>query len=39
MTLREIAGEFGLTEARISQILSKTLKTLRGTMQYHAVAA
>ena len=30
LTLREIAGEFGLTEARISQILSKTLRTLRG---------
>lgn len=39
MTLREIAGEFHLTEARISQILSKTLKTLRGRMQHHAVAA
>ncbi|MGB3541417.1 sigma-70 family RNA polymerase sigma factor [Rubrivirga sp.] len=39
MTLREIAGEFSLTEARISQILSKTLKTLRGQMQHHAVAA
>ena len=30
LTLREIAGEFHLTEARISQILSKTLRTLRG---------
>ena len=29
-TLREIAEGLGLTEARISQILSKTLRTLRG---------
>jgi RNA polymerase sigma factor for flagellar operon FliA len=29
-TLREIADGLGLTEARISQILSKTLRTLRG---------
>ena len=39
LTLREIAVEFNLTEARISQVLSKTLKTLRGHMQHHAVAA
>ena len=39
LTLREIAGEFHLTEARISQILSKTLRTLRGRMHDHAVAA
>ena len=39
LTLREIAGEFQLTEARISQILSKTLRTLRGRMQDHRVAA
>ena len=39
LTLREIAGEFHLTEARISQILSKTLRTLRGRMQDHRVAA
>ena len=39
MTLREIAGEFHLTEARISQILSKTLRTLRGRMEDHRVAA
>ncbi|WP_412063550.1 sigma-70 family RNA polymerase sigma factor [Rubrivirga sp. IMCC45206] len=39
LTLREIAGEFHLTEARISQILSKTLRTLRGRMAEHAVAA
>ncbi len=30
LTLREIAGQLGLTEARISQILSKMLRTLRG---------
>ena len=39
LTLREIAGEFHLTEARISQILSKTLRTLRGQMNDHRVAA
>ena len=39
LTLREIAGEFQLTEARISQVLSKTLRTLRGQMEDHAVAA
>ena len=39
LTLREIAGEFHLTEARISQILSKTLRTLRGQMETHRVAA
>ncbi|MDX1532289.1 MAG: FliA/WhiG family RNA polymerase sigma factor [Rhodothermales bacterium] len=33
LTLREIAEQFSLTEARISQILSKTLKTLRGHLQ------
>lgn len=30
LTLREIAGQLNLTEARISQILSKILRTLRG---------
>jgi RNA polymerase sigma factor for flagellar operon FliA len=30
LTLREIGGIIGLTEARISQILGKTLLTLRG---------
>ena len=39
LTLREIAEEFHLTEARISQILSKTLRSLRGQMDDHAVAA
>ena len=39
LTLREIAGEFHLTEARISQILSKTLRTLRERMHTHRVAA
>lgn len=38
-TLREIAGELHLTEARISQILSKTLDTLRDQMHAHRVAA
>lgn len=33
LTLREIAGLLSLTEARISQILSKTLRTLRGRLQ------
>ncbi len=39
LTLREIAEQFQLTEARISQILSKTLRTLRGRMETHRVAA
>ena len=39
LTLREIAEQFHLTEARISQILSKTLRTLRGRMEQHRVAA
>ena len=39
LTLREIAEQFHLTEARISQILSKTLRTLRGRMETHRVAA
>lgn len=39
LTLREIAAEFHLTEARISQVLSKTLRTLRGRMDDHRVAA
>ena len=39
MTLREIAGELSLTEARISQILSKTLRGLRETLHDNAVAA
>ena len=38
-TLRRIAGDLQLTEARISQILSKTLGTLRTHMQRQAVAA
>ncbi|MEL6614325.1 MAG: sigma-70 family RNA polymerase sigma factor [Bacteroidota bacterium] len=38
-TLREIAGDLQLTEARISQILSKTLKTLRAHMKRQSVAA
>ncbi|MEM6328229.1 MAG: sigma-70 family RNA polymerase sigma factor [Bacteroidota bacterium] len=38
-TLREIAGDLQLTEARISQILSKTLKTLRAHMHKQNVAA
>ena len=33
LTLREIADMMSLTEARISQILSKTLRTLRGRLQ------
>jgi len=33
LTLREIAGMMDLTEARISQILSKTLRGLRGHLQ------
>jgi len=39
LTLREISGEFQLTEARISQILSKTLRELREQMQTPLVAA
>ena len=39
LTLREISGEFQLTEARISQILSKTLRELREQMQAPLVAA
>ncbi len=39
LTLREIAEQFQLTEARISQILSKTLRTLRGRMEDYRVAA
>ena len=39
LTLREIAVEFHLTEARISQILSKTLRTLRGRMDEAQVLA
>ena len=39
LTLRQISGEFQLTEARISQILSKTLRELRGQMQTPLVAA
>ncbi len=39
LTLREIAEQFHLTEARISQILSKTLRTLRGSMEAHEVFA
>jgi len=38
-TLRQIAGDLQLTEARISQILSKTLGTLRTHMQRQSVAA
>lgn len=38
-TLREIAGELGLTEARISQILSKVLETLRGQLLATRTAA
>ncbi len=38
-TLREIAGELGLTEARISQILSKVLSTLRGQLLATRTAA
>ena len=38
-TLRKIAGDLQLTEARISQILSKTLGTLRSHMKRQAVAA
>ena len=38
LTLREIAEGLGLTEARISQILSKTLRTLRGQFEDEPVA-
>ncbi|CAN5601250.1 FliA/WhiG family RNA polymerase sigma factor [soil metagenome] len=39
MTLKEIAVGFDLTEARISQILSKTLKTLRTQLTVIRAAA
>jgi RNA polymerase sigma factor for flagellar operon FliA len=39
LTLREIAEVFGLTEARISQILSKILKQLRGCLVETRTAA
>jgi RNA polymerase sigma factor FliA len=39
LTLREIAGDLGLTEARISQILSRVLDTLRGQLQATRTAA
>lgn len=39
LTLREIAGFLSLTEARISQILSKTLKTLRTYLHRHQAKA
>jgi RNA polymerase sigma factor for flagellar operon FliA len=39
VTLREIAADLHLTEARISQILSKTLRGLRETLHSHRVAA
>lgn len=38
-TLREIADEFGLTEARISQILSRLLETLRQQLTAARAAA
>lgn len=38
-TLREIAADLGLTEARISQILSKVLGTLRGQLLATRTAA
>jgi RNA polymerase sigma factor for flagellar operon FliA len=38
-TLREIAGKLNLTEARISQILSKLLRTLRGQLELTRTAA
>lgn len=38
-TLREIAGELSLTEARISQILSKLLRTLREQLELTRTAA
>lgn len=39
LTLREIAEVFGLTEARISQILSKVLERLRGCLVETRTAA
>ena len=39
LTLREIGGIIGLTEARISQILGKTLLTLRGGLTQVRMAA
>jgi len=39
LTLREIAEQFGLTEARISQILSKILQRLRGCLVETQMAA
>lgn len=39
LTLREIAGEMSLTEARISQILSKLLRTLREQLEVSRTAA
>lgn len=39
MTLKQIAGELNLTEARISQILSKILATLRGQLLQTRTAA
>ena len=33
MTLNEIAQVFGLTKARISQIIGKLLQKLRGVLQ------
>ena len=38
-TLREIAGQLNLTEARISQILSKLLRTLRSQLELTRTAA
>ncbi len=39
LTLREIAAEMNLTEARISQILSKLLRTLRAQLELSREAA
>jgi len=39
LTLREIAADLGLTEARISQILSRVLATLRGQLVATRTAA
>ncbi len=39
LTLREIGGIIGLTEARISQILGKTLLGLRGSLTHVRMAA
>lgn len=39
LTLREIAGQMRLTEARISQILSKLLRTLRYQLEASRTAA